>query len=91
MDTFLYDVRCSSCRRKIGVTQTQKWGIYCDEFCAQDVPAVEHEARDAVIEALARDTDTPLARVAAKFGLARQRVYQLLAARDLRKEAAAAQ
>lgn len=84
-DTFLYDVRCSCCKRKIGVAQTQKWGIYCDEFCAQDVPAVEQEARDSVIEVMARDFDIPLAQIGRRFDLVRQRVYQILDSRDLRK------
>ena len=83
--TFLYDVRCAACKRRVGVSATQKWGIYCDEFCAQDVPAVEHEARDSVIEALTRDTDIPLASIGKKFDLVRQRMYQIVNNRDLRK------
>jgi hypothetical protein len=84
-NTFLYDVRCACCRARIGVSATQKWGLYCDEFCAQDIPAVEHEARDAVIEALIRDSDMPLATIGKKFDLVRQRMYQIAASRDLRK------
>ena len=84
-DSFIYDVRCPSCRRRVGVSATAKWGVYCDAFCAQDIPAVEHEGRDAVIEALTRDTDIPLARIGTMFGLARQRMYQIQNARDLRK------
>lgn len=84
-DTFIYDVRCSGCRRKIAVSGTNKWGLYCDEFCAQDIPAVEHEGRDAVIESIMRDTDKPLAQIGIMFGLARQRMYQIEKSRDLRK------
>lgn len=84
-DTFLYDIRCSCCRRRIAVSMTSKWGLYCDEFCAQDIPAAEFEARDAVIEALDRDTDLPMAQIGKMFGLARQRMYQIQALRDLRK------
>lgn len=84
-DTFLYDVRCAACKRRVGVSASQKWGVYCDEFCAQDVPAVEHEARDAVIEAMLRDFDIPAAQIGAKFGLVRQRMYQIASIRDLRK------
>ena len=85
MSDFLFDVRCSACGRLLGVTSAQKWGVYCDTFCAQDLPAVTEEARDAIIEAYHRDTDTPLAAVARWFGLTRQRIYQLLDNRDLAK------
>lgn len=84
-DTYLYDVRCSSCRAHLGVTEVQKWGIYCDAFCAQEIPAVIEEARDALIEAYHRDHDTPVAAMARWFELSRQRMYQLLDARDLVK------
>lgn len=84
-DAFLYEVRCASCRSLLGVTESMKWGIYCDAYCAQEIPAVVEEARDAIIEAYGRDSDTPLAKVAGWFDLSRQRIYQLLAARDLTK------
>jgi len=84
--SFLYDVRCTTCNRRIAVSGAQKWGLYCDEFCAQDLPASDQEMRDSVIEAAARDTDVPMTKVAARFGLTRQRVYQVLDTRDLRKE-----
>lgn len=84
--SFLYDVRCATCKRRIAVSSSQKWGVFCDLFCAQDLPAVEQEMRDTVIEALSRDTDLSMARIASKFGLARQRIYQVMDMRDLRKE-----
>lgn len=83
--TFLYEVRCSCCKCVLGVTQSVKWGVYCDEFDAQDVPPGEHEGRDAIIEALMWDTELPLAQIGNLFGLARQRMYQLAKERDLSK------
>lgn len=83
---FLYEIRCATCQRSIGVSLVKKFGIYCDAFCAQDIAAVEEEGRDAVIEAILRDTDIPAAEIARRFGFSRQRIYQLKDSRDLRKQ-----
>lgn len=83
----LQDVRCASCRRRVGVSGVSKWGVFCDGFCAGDLPAAEHEMRDAVIEALMRDTDMPLSNIGRIFGVARQRMYQIRDYRDVRNAA----
>ncbi len=85
-DELLLDVRCVADRGKIGVSPTVRFACYHDEFCAWDIPAVAEEGRDAIIEALLRDTDTSVRAIADLFGFTRQRVYQLKDSRDLRKQ-----
>lgn len=81
---FLYDIRCAACHRMLGVSGKRKWAIYCDAFCAQDIPAVEEEARDAIIEAVLKDTEHSGATLGAIFDLTRQRVLYIAKDRDLR-------
>lgn len=87
-EQFLYDVRCAGCGRQIGVSSVRKYGIFCDAFDAWDFGVSDTEQRDAVVEAITRDTDRPQAEVAREFGFSRQRMYQLRSDRDIRKTAA---
>lgn len=87
-EQFLYEVRCAGCGRLIGVSGARKYGVFCDEFDAWDFGVSNTEQRDAVVEALIRDTDRKQAEIARDFGFTRQRMYQLRATRDIRKVAA---
>jgi hypothetical protein len=84
---FLYEVRCAGCGGQMGVSAARKYGIFHDAFCAWDFGVSNTEQRDAVVEALLRDTDRAHADVAREFGFTRQRIYQLRANRDVRKVA----
>ncbi|WP_020142214.1 hypothetical protein [Terracoccus sp. 273MFTsu3.1] len=86
---FLYEVRCAGCARQVGVSRVSKYGVFCDEFDAWDFGVSNTEQRDAVVEAIIRDTDKSQAEVAREFGFTRQRMYQLRSNRDIRKTAAA--
>jgi len=87
-EQFLYDVRCAGCGRQIGVSVARKYGVFDDQFCAWDFGVSASEQRDAVVEAITRDTDRPQAEVARDFGFSRQRMYQLRSGRDVRRIAA---
>jgi hypothetical protein len=84
-EQFLFEVRCAGCSRLIGVSVARKYGLFCDPFDAWDFGCSATEQRDAIIEALWRDTDRPQADIARDFNVTRQRLYQLREARDVRK------
>ena len=86
----LIEVRCRGCRRLLGYGPAD-FRIYCDSSCADDFPAVVSEDRDALIEAINQETGLISARLGEQFGIARQRVDQILARRDLTYEIKAEQ
>lgn len=79
----LVEVRCRGCGRYLGKGR-QDWRMFCDDWCAEDFPAVAAEGRDALIEAMHQTRSTPKAVLGRLFGLSRQRVDQILLQRDLR-------
>jgi hypothetical protein len=90
---FLVDVSCKTCGRSRGLAPSLKGisrRIYCDMMCFGDYSAVDEEGRDALIEAAMRYTDGALQKdIAELFGTTRQRVSQILAARNISHEEAA--
>lgn len=76
------EIRCRGCSRYLG-TGPSDFRIYCDDWCAEDYPAVEAEARDALIEAIHQEWSTAKAVLARQFGISRQRVDQILASRTI--------
>jgi len=57
---------------------------FCTDLCADDYPISANEERDSVLETVyahAQPTKTDLASV---FGITRQRVTQILSAREIR-------
>lgn len=81
----LTDVRCRGCRRQIGVAPVD-FRIYCDPWCAADFPAVTSEGRDALIEAIYQETGLNKTLISKSFGIARQRVDQIINRRNLKYE-----
>lgn len=79
----MVEIRCRGCRRLVAVGPAD-FRVYCDEMCATDYPATAAEARDALIEAIYQKTSKPKTAIAQEFGVSRQRVDQILAARSLR-------
>jgi len=78
----LVTIRCRGCHRLLGVGPTD-FRIYCDAWCAADFAAVVSEWRDALIEAIHHETGLTKAALSRQFGVARQRVDQILQRRDL--------
>jgi hypothetical protein len=52
-------------------------------MCAHDYPVATAEARDALIEAIFQKTSKSKTAIAADFGVSRQRIDQILAARKI--------
>lgn len=77
MKEHLIEIRCRSCRRIVGIGPAD-FRIYCDGLCSVDYPAVENEARDALIEAIYLKTHKPKTALARDFSVSRQRVDQIL-------------
>lgn len=73
-------IRCRGCRRQIGVASDVHNGVYCNEVCADDIPAGANEDRDATIELLVR-IGTDRATIGKEFGLTKQRLSQVLSKR----------
>jgi hypothetical protein len=78
----MIEVRCRGCKRLLGVAPAD-FRIYCDEMCAHDYPVATAEARDALIEAIFQKTSKSKTAIAADFGVSRQRIDQILAARKI--------
>jgi hypothetical protein len=76
----MVEVRCRTCRRLLGIGPSD-FRIYCDEQCANDYPVSREESRDALIEAIFQKTGRSKTSLATDFGVSRQRVDQILAAR----------
>lgn len=77
-----FEIRCRGCRRRLGVGPAD-FRIYCDEFCAGDYPAMAQEDREALMEAIYRETYPSKAALGRMFSISRQRVDQILASRDI--------
>lgn len=77
------DVRCRGCRRLLAIGP-QDFRAYCDDQCATDFPATAAEGRDALIEAIWQKTSRAKTALARDFGMSRQRIDQILAARNLK-------
>jgi len=82
MDGFV-EIRCRGCRRLVGIGPSDL-RIYCDEWCANDYPAVTAEGRDALIDAVYHERYPAKAALARQFEMSRQRVDQILSMRDIR-------
>ena len=79
----LQPVHCRGCGRALGVAPAD-FRVYCDDLCAADYPLSVHEDRDSLIETLHGLRPTPTkTELAASFGITRQRVTQILAARAI--------
>lgn len=78
----LVEIRCRGCRSLLGLGPAD-FRIYCDAWCAADFSAVTSEARDALIEAIYHETEMRKTALAPMFGVARQRIDQILNRRDL--------
>lgn len=85
MSDVLLEVRCRGCRRLIGVAPAD-FRVYCDEWCADDFPAVASEGRDALIEAIYQHRGPSKSALGRLFGISRQRVDQILLQRDIKVE-----
>lgn len=86
MADLLVEVRCRGCRRLLGVAKKDA-PLYCDAMCFEDYPATTTEARDALVAAVyskGRYTYDVLGKM---FGFTRQRAQQIIAARDIRRNA----
>lgn len=79
----MVEVRCRGCRRLLGVAPAD-FRIYCDTMCATDYPATTAEGRDALIEAMFRETGLSKSALARAFGISRQRVDQIIDQRTIR-------
>jgi hypothetical protein len=86
MADLLVDVRCRGCRRLLGVGK-KSTPVYCDVMCYEDYPASSTEARDALVAAVNARGEYTLDRLGSMFGFTRQRAQQILALRDIRKNA----
>lgn len=76
----LEEIRCRSCRRLLGIGPKNQ-RAWCDSDCANDFPTAEAEARDALIEAIHQHRGVAKAALGREFGVARQRVDQILESR----------
>lgn len=77
-------VRCRGCGRIIGHARARHDGIFCATLlCSTDIPATQHEGRDAVFEELVRVLGHDVAPTAAILEITRQRAYQILRERSL--------
>jgi hypothetical protein len=84
MQEALIPVRCRGCHRTLGIGPANP-RIFCDAWCAGDYPTVAGEARDALIEAIHLDQGILKPLLAARFGMSRQRIDQILKFRDIRR------
>lgn len=73
-------VRCRGCRRRIGVANDAHNGVYCNERCANDLPAGVNEDRDDLI-VLMTQLGTARVDLIKEFGLTKQRLSQVLSKR----------
>lgn len=78
----LEEIRCRSCRRLLAVGPKNQ-RAWCDTLCADDFSATEAEGRDALIEAIFHHRGVAKAALGREFGIARQRVDQILDSRML--------
>jgi hypothetical protein len=76
----LYEVRCRGCMALLGVATTQKYTVYCDEFCASERAAVAEEERDAFIVSRYFNPAHKVASstLGAEYGISRQRIHQIV-------------
>lgn len=73
-------IRCRSCRQMLGIGPSD-FRIYCDEVCANEVPASINEERDALISAIYHTRSISKTALAKEWDMSRQRVEQIVAAR----------
>jgi hypothetical protein len=83
--TYFREVRCSGCRRRIGLSKTDA-AIYCDRACVEDYSAASTEARDALLEAVYLTKKPSLRELGAMFGFTLQNAHQILKKRDVKKQ-----
>jgi hypothetical protein len=86
MPDMLVDLRCRGCRRLLGVAKKDA-PIFCDQMCFEDYPAVSTEARDALVEAVYAKGRYTYENLGRMFGFTRQRAQQIIANRDIRRDA----
>lgn len=86
MPELLRDVRCRGCLRQLGVGKDDRV-IYCDAQCANDFPASQTEARDALLEAVYLTHRYTFAKLGEMFGFSRQNAQQIVTKRDVRRVA----
>lgn len=76
-----FDVRCSSCNRRVGIATsetTSRNAIYCDSWCLAEPKATPMEARNDEWRALTMLGMSPV-RVARLYGVVHPLVYKVLA------------
>lgn len=78
----LEEIRCRTCHRMLAVGPKNQ-RAWCDTTCAEDFPATEAEARDALIEVIFLTRGVSKAALGRDFGVARQRVDQILDSRRI--------
>jgi hypothetical protein len=78
----LQPVHCRGCGQEVGIAPSD-FRVYCDDLCAADFPISAHEDRDSLLETLYGERPTPTKTELAKaFGVTRQRITQILGARE---------
>jgi len=78
--TYIYDVRCSSCRRRIAYAEFNKAlrnAVYCSEWCYLEPAATELEVRNDEWKILVESGVSPHA-VSLSYGVAHSLVYRTL-------------
>lgn len=71
-------VRCRSCRRTIALSTGTRLPLYCDELCVADIPAVENEDRNALMEVLFQCANISQRQMSNDFPVTRQAINLIL-------------
>lgn len=77
---FIFDVRCSGCRRRIGYSEYSKPlrnAVFCSEWCFVEPPVTDMEARNDLWQALVAK-GMSAHHVSKVFGVAHSLVYRTL-------------
>lgn len=80
-DVVVHKVRCASCRRALAVTASDsalRSKVFCDDWCLNEIPATQFEARNDQWKAMVTFGVSPVA-VARDFGVAHSQVYKAVA------------